>query len=110
MNSQSPHKWWSTLKSAAFGLSMSLPQLVCGAGGLVCESICQADLPSNHFEIKQSRESVDRPLNCHPSPRRTTFAFISSEVRHLLLDYHHYEALAYCAFFLIFLRELLLMF
>ena len=39
MNAQSPHKWWSTLKSAAFGLSSSLPPLVGGGGGLVCESV-----------------------------------------------------------------------
>ena len=35
MNAQSPHKWWSTLKSAVFGLSLSLPSLVGGGGGLV---------------------------------------------------------------------------
>ena len=35
MNAQSPHKWWSTLKSAVFGLSSSLPPLVGGGGGLV---------------------------------------------------------------------------
>ena len=28
MNAQSPHKWWSTLKSTVFGLSLSLPLLV----------------------------------------------------------------------------------
>ena len=35
INAQSPHKWWSTLKSAVFGLSLSLPSLVDGGGGLV---------------------------------------------------------------------------
>ena len=34
---------------------------------------------------KQSREAVDLPLTCHPSPSLTTFAFRSSEVRRLLL-------------------------
>ena len=34
-NVQSPHKWWSTLKSAVFGMSSSLPPLVGGGGGLV---------------------------------------------------------------------------
>ena len=37
MNAQSPHKWWSTLKSAAFILSLTLLPLVGGGGGLVCE-------------------------------------------------------------------------
>ena len=35
INAQSPHKWWSTLKSVVFGLSSSLPSLVGGGAGLV---------------------------------------------------------------------------
>ena len=62
------HKWWSTLKSAAFGLSSSLPPLVGGGGGLVCESLGKADRLSDNFYNKHSRESVDLPLTCHPSP------------------------------------------
>ena len=68
MNAQSPHQWWSTLKSAVFGLSSSLPPLVSGGGGLVCESVGKADLLSDHFDGKRSRESVDLPLTCHLSP------------------------------------------
>ena len=86
MNAQSPHKWWSTLKSAMFGLSSSLLPLVGGGGGLVGESVGKADPLSVHFNGKQSRESVDLPLTCHPSPRLTSFAFRSSEVRRLLLE------------------------
>ena len=37
MDVQSPHKWWSTLKSVVFGSSSSLPLLVSEGGGLVCE-------------------------------------------------------------------------
>ena len=44
MNVQSPHKWSSTLKSAVFGSSLSLPPLVSEGGGLVCESVGKADL------------------------------------------------------------------
>ena len=73
MNVQSPHKWWSTLKSAVFGSSSSLPPLVSEGGGLVCESVFKADLLSDHFDGKQSREAVDLPLTCHPSPSLTTF-------------------------------------
>ena len=54
MNSQSTHEWWSTLKSAVFGLISSLPPLVGGRGGLVCESVGKADLLSDHFGGKQS--------------------------------------------------------
>ena len=44
MNTLSTHKWWSTLKSAVFGLSLTLSPLVGGGGGLVCESVGKADL------------------------------------------------------------------
>ena len=52
----------------------------------MCESVGKADLLSDNFDSKQSREAVDLPITCHPSPSLTTFAFRSSEVRHLLLD------------------------
>ena len=86
MNIQSPHKWWSTLKSAVFSTSSSLPSLVIEGGGLVCESVGKADLLLDHFDTKQSREAVDLPFTCHPSLCLATFAFRSREVRRLLLD------------------------
>ena len=52
----------------------------------MCESVGKADLLSDHFDSKQSREAVDLPLTCHPSPGLTTFAFRSREVRRLLSD------------------------
>ena len=67
-----------------------MPPLISEGGGLVCESIGKADLLSDHFNSKQSREAVDLPLTCHPSPSLTTFAFRSREVRHILLDLDHY--------------------
>ena len=90
MNVQSPHKLWSTLKSAVFGSSSSLPPLVREGGGLVCASVGMADLLSDHFDSKQSREVVNLPLTGHLSPSLTTFAFRSSEVRRLLLDLDPY--------------------
>ena len=90
INAQSTHKWWSTLKSAVFVLSSSLPPLVGGGDGLVCESVGKADLFSDHFDGMRSRESVDLPLTCHRSPRLTTFAFRSCEVRHFLVDFYPY--------------------
>ena len=86
MNVQSPHKWWSTLKSAVFSTSSSLPLLVSESGGLVCESVVKAYLLSDHFDSKQSREAVDLLLTCHPSQSLTTFASRSIEVSPLLLD------------------------
>ena len=77
INVQSPHKWWSTLKSAVFRSRSALPPLASEGGLLVCESIGKADLLSDHFDSKQSREAVDLPITCHPSPSLTTFAFWS---------------------------------
>ena len=44
------------IKFAVFGLSLSLPLLVGGSGGLVCKSVGKADLLSDHFDCKQSRK------------------------------------------------------
>ena len=57
----------------------------------MCDSIGKADLLSDHFDSKQSRESVDLLVTCHPSPSLITFAFRSSEVKHLLLDLDPYS-------------------
>ena len=78
MNTQSSHQWWSTLNSAVFGSSSSLPPHVSECAGLVCESVGYADLLSDHFNSKQSRQSVDLPLTCHPSHSLITFAVRSS--------------------------------
>ena len=105
MNVQSPHKWWSTLKSAVFSSSSSLPLLISEGGGLVCESVGKADLLSDHFDSKQSREAVDLPLTCHPSPSLTTFSFRSSEVRRLLLDLDPYGGTDPLGLFPLFLKR-----
>ena len=46
----------SLLKSVVCGLSSSLPPFVGGGVGLVRESVGKADLLSDHFYSKQSRE------------------------------------------------------
>ena len=105
MNVQSPHKWWSTLKSAVFGSSSALPPLVSEGGGLVCELNGKADLLSDQFDSKQSREAVDLPLTCHRSPSLTTFAFRSREVRRLLLDLDPYGITDQLGMFPLFLKR-----
>ena len=105
LNVQSPHKWWSTLKSAVFGSSSSLPPLVSEGGKLVCESAGKADMLSGHFDSKQSREAVDLLLTCHPSPSLTTFAFRSSEVRRPLLDLDPYGGTDPLGMFPLFLKR-----
>ena len=105
MNVQSPHKWWSTLKSAVFGLSSALPLLVSGDGKLVCESIGKGYLLSDHFDSKQSTEAVDLPLTCHPSPSLANFIFRSREVRRLLLDLDPYGGTDPSGMFPLFLKR-----
>ena len=102
MNVQSPHKWWSTLKSAVFGTSSSLPSLIVS---LVCESVGKADQLSDHFDSKQSREAVDLPRICHRSPSLTTFAFRSREVRRLFLALDNYGGTDPLGMFLLFLKR-----
>ena len=68
-----------------------MPPFIDGGGGLVCESVGKADLLCDYFDGMQSRVSVDPPLTCHLSPSLITFAFRSSEVRHLLLDLNPYS-------------------
>ena len=80
----------ATLKSAVFGTSSSFPPLVSEGGGGVCESVGKADLLSDYFDSKQSREAVVLSLTCHQSPSLTTFTFWSREVRRLLLDLDPY--------------------
>ena len=68
------------------GSSSLLPPLVSECGGLVCKSVGKADKLLDYFHSNQSREAVDQPLTCHPSPSHTTFPFRWREVRPLLLD------------------------
>ena len=71
----------------------------------MCESVGKADLLSNYFDSKQSRDAVDLPLTCHPSPGLTTFAFRSSELRRLLLDLDPYGGTDPLGMFPLFLKR-----
>ena len=79
--------------------------LVSVGGRLVCVSVGKADLLSDHFDSKQSREAVDLPLTCHPSPSLATFAFKSSDVRRLLLGLDHYGGTDLVGMFPLFLKR-----
>ena len=82
-----------------------LALLVSAGGVLVCGPVGNADLLSDHFDSKQSREAVDLPLTCHPSPSLTTFAFRSREVRRLLFDFDPYCGTDPLGMFPIFLKR-----
>ena len=60
-------------------------------GGLVCESFGQADLLSDHFYIKPSKDSVDLLLTFRPSICLVTFTLMSNEEKCLMLDLDPYE-------------------
>ena len=95
------------LKSAVFGSNSdsSLPHLIGAGGGLVCESVRKADMLSARFDGKQSRDPVDLPSTCHPSPSLTTFAFRSREVKRLLLDLDSYGGFDPLGMFPLFLKK-----
>ena len=71
----------------------------------MCESVGNADLLSDHFDGKQSREYIDLPLTCHPSPILISFAFRSSEVRRLLLHLDPYGGSDPLGLFPLFLKK-----
>ena len=71
----------------------------------MCESGGKADLLSDHFDSKQSREYVDLLFTCHLSSGLSTFAFRSSEVRHLLLDLDPYGGTDPLGMFPLFLKR-----
>ena len=69
-------------------------------------SVGKADLILDHFNCKQSMESVDLPLTHHPSPRLTSFAFRLSVVGHLLLDLDPYGGSDVLGMFPLFLQRI----
>ena len=62
-------------------------------------------MPLAHFDGKQSRDPVDLPSTCHPSPSLTTFALRSQEVMLLLLDRDSYGGTDPLGMFPLFLKK-----
>ena len=60
---------------------------------------------SDNFDSKQSREAVDLPFTCRPSPGLISFVFRSSEVRRLLLDLDPYGGTDPLGMFPLFLKR-----
>ena len=89
-SSVSSHKWWSTLKSAVFGVESSIPPLLGTGGGLVCSPEEKATLLNAHFDSKQCRDQFDPPQFCYPAPKLCSVAFRSRMVEKLLLDLDSY--------------------
>ena len=60
---------------------------------------------SAHFDGKLSRDPVDLPSPCHPSPSLTTFAFKSRVVKRLLLYLDSYGGTDILGMFPLFLKK-----
>ena len=84
------HKWWSTLKSALFGIDDGMPPLLKPDGSLTHCPREKSLLFANVFEEKQSNEELILPQSCHPEAKLTMIAFRSREIKKLLLDLDPY--------------------
>ena len=85
-----PHKWWSTLKSALFGVDDDMPPIFKPDGSLTHCPKEKATLLANVFDGKQSDEVLTLPQSCHPEAKLTTIAFRSREIERLMLDLDPY--------------------
>ena len=79
-----PHTWWSALKSSLFGVEPSIPPLLKPDGSITYNPLDKATILADSFNSKQSRVEIQLPHSCHPLPVFKSFAFKSSEIKHLL--------------------------
>ena len=84
------HKWWSTLKTALFGVDVAVPPLLRPDGSLTHCLKEKAALFADVFDSTQSNDSLTMPQSCFPAAELTTFAFRSGEVKKLLLELDPY--------------------
>ena len=94
------HKWWSTLKTALFGVDVAVPPLLRPDGFLAHCPKEKAALFAHVFDSKQSNNSLIMSQSCFPEAELTTFAFCSGEVKKLLLVLDPYGSAGPDAFFL----------
>ena len=60
------HKWWSTLKTALFGVDVAVPLLLRPDGSLTHCPEEKAALFADVFDSKQSNDSLTMPQSCFP--------------------------------------------
>ena len=84
------HKWWSTLKTALFGVDVAVPPILRPDGSLAHCPKEKAALFADVFDSKQSNDSLTMPQSCFPEAELTTFAFRSGEVKKLLIELEPY--------------------
>ena len=84
------HKWWSTFKSALFGVDTSIPPLLKPDGTVTHCPKEKANLFADVFDEKQSNENLTMPHSCDPEAKLTTLALRSRENKNLLLNLDAY--------------------
>ena len=99
------HKYWSTIKSALFGVDVTIPPLLKHDGSLTHNPKEKAELLANIFDSKQNRESVNLPSSCFPEAKLTTIAFRSREVKKFLMDLDIYGGIDPNGFFPLFFKK-----
>ena len=82
-DAQNPHSWWKVLKETLFGKSSDTPPILSN-GEMISHPQQKAELLSQYFDGKQSRDVINLPPTCHPSPKLTSLAFKAKEVIHIL--------------------------
>ena len=80
------NKWWSTLKSALFGVDMTIPALLKPDGSLTHDPKEKATLFADVFDRKQINDKLTMPQTCFPEAKMTSLAFRPHEIRNLLND------------------------
>ena len=99
------NKWWSTLKSALFGIDTTVPALLKPDGSLTHDPVEKATLFADVFDRKQSNEKLTLPQTCFPESKLTGMAFRSREIKDLLLDLDAYGGAGPDGIFPLFLKK-----
>ena len=66
MGTTNSHKWWSTLKTALFGVDVTVPPLLRPDGSLTHCPKEKAALFADVFDSKQNNDSLTMPRSCFP--------------------------------------------
>ena len=99
------NKWWSTLKSALFGVDMTIPALLKPDGSLTHDPKEKATLFADVFDRKQSDDRLTMPQTCFPEAKLTSLAFRSREIKNLLNDLDAYGGAGPDGIFPLFLKK-----
>ena len=86
LGTSQPNKWWSTLKSALFGIDTTVPALLKPDGSLTHDPKEKATLFADVFDGKQSNEKLTIPQTCFPESILTDLAFWSRAIKNFGLE------------------------